>query len=114
MVASTLHAAVKAAKDGDSDVADGLKEFICLVAERCTDNRLARLREAARSAGFDLRVEDGGPRLLPLDEPHAPLSEAITALEGDFDRLGMSTASNHYRQAVESWWTGGTRSIKSV
>lgn len=102
LIASTLNGALKAAGRDDEDTSKGLKEFICLVAERCTEDQLMWLRETTRAAGFDLRVLHGEPRLLPLDEPHAPLSDSITALESDFDQLGMSTARNHYRQAVDS------------
>jgi hypothetical protein len=102
LVASTLYAAQAAASNGDADAEEGLKEFIKLVAERATGNDFERLLESVRSAGLDLHSSAGGIRLLPLDEPHAPLSQAITALESDLDRLGMGVAKNHYRQAVDS------------
>lgn len=102
LIAATLGGALKAAERDDVEVAKGLQEFICLVAEQCAPDQLTRLQEAARSGGLDLRVVNGEQRLLPLDEPHAPLGDLITALEADFDRLGMSTASNHYRQAVDN------------
>jgi hypothetical protein len=101
LIASTLNAALKTAAE-EAGVAQGLREFICRVAERCTADRLEQLREATRSAGFDLRISDGDARLLPLDEPQAPLSEMITAVEADLDRLGMSTARRLYRQAIDS------------
>jgi hypothetical protein len=102
LIASTLNGVLKAADRAGQDTVKGLMEFICLVAERCTEDQLMRLRETVRAAGFDLRVFDGESRLLPLDEPHAPLSESITALEADLAELGMTTARNHYRQAVDS------------
>ncbi|MEW2593898.1 hypothetical protein AB0893_26135 [Micromonospora aurantiaca] len=100
LIASTLGGAVRAAGK-DADVAKGLMEFISLVAERCDEDQLIRLREATRSAGFDLRLIGGEARLLPLDGPHAPLGELVSALESDFQRLGMTVARNHYRQAVD-------------
>lgn len=105
LIASTLGAAVLAASK-DSDVAKGMMGFITLVAERCDEDQFSRLREATRSAGFDLRFVDGEARLLPLDEPAVPMGEAVSALEQDFHRLGMSIALNHYRQAVDSLTDG--------
>jgi hypothetical protein len=102
LVASTLYAAQAAVDTGDDNAEEGLKEFILLVAEKATGDYFARLLDAVRSAGFDLHLADGETRLLPLDEPRAPLSQAITALESEFDRLGMDIAKNHYRQAVDS------------
>jgi hypothetical protein len=102
LVASTLYAAQTAVSRGDEGAEEGLKEFIRLVAEKAEGNDFEGLLESVRSAGFDLHFTDGGIRLLPLDEPHAPLSQAITALESDLDGLGMSIAMNHYRQAVDS------------
>lgn len=102
LVASTLYAAQAAVSSGDYDAEEGLKEFIRIVAEKAKDDDFDRLLESVRSAGFDLHSVRGGIRLLPLDEPQAPLSQAITALESDLDRLGMSIARNHYRQAVDS------------
>jgi hypothetical protein len=74
-----------------------------------------QLREALRSDGLDLVAEYEtteemwgrsrsrllGARLLPLDGPRAPLSDEITALEHEFDRLGLTVARNCYRQAVD-------------
>ncbi|WP_327022996.1 hypothetical protein [Micromonospora sp. NBC_01739] len=105
LIASTLGGAVKAVGK-DTDVAKGLMEFITLVAERCDDDQFNRLREATRSAGYDLRRTDGQARILPLDEPHVPLGELVSALEEDFQRLGMTVAHNHYRQAVDSLTDG--------
>jgi hypothetical protein len=101
LIASTLSGAVKAAAK-NPDVAKGLMEFIVLIAERCDADQLERLREATRSAGYDLRRTDGQARLLPLDEPHLPLGALVSALEEDLQRLGMTVAHNHYRQAVDS------------
>ena len=75
LVASTLYAAQTAVSRGDDDAEEGLKEFIRLVAEKANDDDFERLLESVRSAGFDLHPTDGGIRLLPLDEPHAPLSQ---------------------------------------
>ncbi|WP_217999870.1 hypothetical protein, partial [Actinomadura formosensis] len=112
--------ALEAAADGDDVAKDGLNEFVRLVAMKVAPNRpdvevregthFWRLREAARSDGFDLRPEYAaaeppqliGVRLLPLEDPKMPLSEEITALEHDFRRLGLTVALNHYRQAVRS------------
>lgn len=102
LLSSTLYAAQAAVGRGDDDAEEGLKEFIRLVAEEAHGNSFERLLESVRSAGFDLYSTDTGIRLLPLDEPHAPLSQEITALESDLDRLGLSAAKNHYRQAVDS------------
>ncbi|WP_143232877.1 hypothetical protein [Actinoplanes regularis] len=105
LIATTLTGAVKAAGK-DSDVAKGVMELIVLVAERCDEDQFGRLREATRSGGFDLRRADGEARLLPLDEPHIPLGESVSALEVDLQRLGMAVAHNHYRQAVDSLTDG--------
>jgi hypothetical protein len=105
LIASTLTSAVKAA-GMDPDVAKGLMAFIVLVAEHCDQDQFDRLREATRSAGFDLRRADGQAQLLPLDEPHAPLAELVSALEEDLQRLRMTVAHNHYRQAVDSLTDG--------
>lgn len=103
----------------EPSVKDGLNELVRLVAERVAPKEANaevkpgspywRLREAVRSDGFDLRVQhssDGRPavvRVLPLDEPEAPLSKQITALEEQFTELGLTVALNHYRQAVKSF-----------
>lgn len=72
------------------------------------------LREAARSDGYDLIIdyeESGeapwdrratvvGVRLLPMDNPAAPVGDAVTALENELSRLGLTTALNCYEQAV--------------
>jgi hypothetical protein len=101
LISATLAGALKRAGP-DEQVAKGLQEFILIVAERCDDDQWERLREATRSAGFDLRLDGDRARLLPLDEPHAPLGELVSALEADFRRLGMTVALNHYRQAVDN------------
>jgi hypothetical protein len=106
LVASTVHAAEAAARRGDLEAIDGLKDFVCLVAAQATEENLRGLVEAVRAAGFDLRTMDGVTRLLPLDEPASPLSAAITALDADFARLGLATASRHYRQAIDSLMDG--------
>lgn len=121
LVADTVVAAKRKTSGGDQAARDGLTEFVRLVAERVAPRAAEdeveprspfwKLREAARSDGYDLRPEYAsddtqellGVRLLPLDEPSLPLSEEITALEADFGRLGMTTALNHYRQAVASF-----------
>ncbi|MET7391873.1 hypothetical protein ABZS66_00030 [Dactylosporangium sp. NPDC005572] len=113
LIAATIRGAVTAAEKGDAEVAKGLQEFIGLVAERCADDERARLQEAARSGGFDLRVTDGEARLLPLDEPRAPLSELIAALEEDLELLGMTTARKHYRQAVDNLVDGHSEAANS-
>lgn len=101
LVASTLYGATMAAAEGDSDADEGLKQFIRLVAVKASADDFTRLSELVRSAGYDLRLAGEDVRLLPLDEPASPLSHAITALEADFNRLGMSVAKNHYSQAVD-------------
>lgn len=121
LVSETVVAAKRRADGGDQAARDGLNEFVELVAERVAPryaedevkagSSFWKLREVARSDGFDLRAEFAsdetaqltGVRLLPLDEPKIPLSEEITALEADFVRLGMTVALNHYRQAVASF-----------
>lgn len=106
--ARTVTAAQRDADDGEGEAIEGLHEFVRLVAERLAlsgtegNGSWARLREALRADGYDPRVEeDGRVRLLPMDEPHAPLSVEITALEDDFRQLDMTVACNHYRQAVD-------------
>jgi hypothetical protein len=121
LVSAAITPALRAANDGEESAKDGLNEFVRLVAERVgpktpeeevvPGTAFWRLREAARSDGFDLRVDFSndarrqgvGMRLLPLDEPEMPLSEEITALEADFTRLGLTVALNHYRQAVRNF-----------
>jgi hypothetical protein len=121
LVSEVLTPALRAAGQGHKGAKDALTEFVRLVAEqiapRSPDDEIVpgtpfwRLREAARSDGFDLRAEFSadaaarpiGVRLLPLDEPKMPLSEEITALEADFARLGLTVALNHYRQAVKNF-----------
>ena len=131
LVASTVESARRAMRDAhDVTAADVLREaldlFVRLVAQRAAPGDPAdldtqgtpfhRLREAARSDGFDLiadcEASDTGPwrstvtlrgvRLLPLDEPRAPIGKMITVLENDFVRLGMTVALRSYQQAVAS------------
>jgi len=102
LVASTANGAVAAASKGNADANDGLMEFLLAIAERATGPALDEIQEAARSVGFDLRSVGGRTRLLPLDEPASPLSDAITALEADFDRLSLMVAASHYQQAIDS------------
>jgi hypothetical protein len=104
LLAATLHSAVSAADQGDVEAQEGLKEFICLVAQEpvAAAERVQQLVEAARSAGYDLASIQGTMRLMPLDEPRVPMSGAISSLEVALSELGMTTALNHYRQAVDS------------
>lgn len=118
-VSNGIKAALAAAADGDSQAKDGVNEFVRLVAEHVAASTVGdephlgspfwRLREAVRSDGFDLRVEhvrDGNSvdvRILPLDQPVAPLSEEVTALEAEFMQQGLDVALNHYRQAVTNF-----------
>lgn len=125
LVARTVRSAQQRATDADLAARKALYEFVRLIAERTAPDEHGdiragtpfwRLREALRADGFDLVAEYetsedrwGAPetnlvgvRLLPLDEPRAPLSDEITALEHDFDRLGMTVAKNCYRQAVDN------------
>jgi hypothetical protein len=105
-------------KRTDPAVGKGLWTFVELVAQRLAfqadgevnpGEPLWQLREAQRSDGLDLAVDDGvgsepfEVRLLPMDDPAAPLSRQITALEADFDRLGMTAAATHYEQAVDNF-----------
>ncbi|WP_150476538.1 hypothetical protein [Streptomyces alboniger] len=126
LVIQTVRGAQRQAADADLTARKALYEFVRLVAERTapseqgdvrTGTPFWQLREALRADGFDLVAEYetsediwGAPqtgglvgvRLLPLDEPLAPLSNEITALEHGFDRLGMTVAKNCYRQAVDN------------
>lgn len=125
LVIRTVRGAQQQAADADLAARKALYEFVRLIAERTApsdqgDIRAGtpfwRLREALRADGFDLVAEYAtsqgtwgepqthlvGVRLLPLDEPRASLSDEITALEHDFDRLGMTVAKNCYRQAVDN------------
>lgn len=127
LVAPTVRAARTAAADADLAAVEGLKDFVTLVAEKVapkTPDEIEpgtpfwKLREAVRSDGFELHADytetpGAGPwespsyrlegvRILPLDEPRAPLNAEITALEEDFDRLGMTVARSCYQQAVAS------------
>jgi len=125
LLVRTVRDAQRRAADADLKARKALREFVRLIAERSApsaqeDVRAGtpfwQLREALRADGFDLVAEyetsEGmwdmpeanlaGIRLLPLDEPRAPLSDEITALEHDFDRLGLTVARNCYRQAVDS------------
>ncbi|MFP3991006.1 hypothetical protein U9R90_26770 [Streptomyces sp. E11-3] len=125
LVAPTVRTARAAAADADPAAVEGLRDFVRLVAEKVAPNTpdgveagtpFWKLREAVRSDGFDLHAEYteitsadpweslhyrlAGVRLLPLDEPRAPLSAEITALEDDLARLGMDVARSCYQQAV--------------
>ncbi|MFJ9627404.1 hypothetical protein ACIRU8_06835 [Streptomyces sp. NPDC101175] len=125
LVARTVRDAHRRAADADLTARKALHEFVRLIAEQTAPARQEdvpvgtpfwRLREALRADGFDLVAEYetsedmfsrptvtlAGVRVLPLDEPRAPLSDEITALEHDFDRLGMAIAKNCYRQAVDN------------
>jgi hypothetical protein len=101
LASATVHGALKSALTGHADAVQGLNEFILSVAGKAKGPAGDELREAVRSAGFDLRTVDGQTRLLPLDEPMSPLSGAITALEADLVRCGLTVAQRHYRQAVD-------------
>ncbi|GAA2338367.1 hypothetical protein OKJ48_09900 [Streptomyces kunmingensis] len=102
--------------EGDDEVVQGLHEFVRLVAARVavyaeapgpeyggleTDPAWKRLGEALRADGYDPRYEDRAVRLLPMDEPHAPLSAEVTELEAEFQQLGMTAALTHYKQATD-------------
>ena len=77
-------------------------DFAELLVRGALQSRQVAPKDAVPCSGADLRLDDSESRLLPLDEPHAPLGDLITALEADVDRLSMSTARNHNRQAVDS------------
>jgi hypothetical protein len=116
-LASTTIVAAQARADLDASVQDGLTEFVRLVAERVAPkapgdidpvSAFGRLREAVRGAGFDLVPEYGKGgvvtvRVLPLDDPRAPLSDEISALQQDFARLSLVDAASCYRDAVDSF-----------
>ncbi|MEU1566011.1 hypothetical protein ABZ504_37380 [Streptomyces mirabilis] len=123
LLVRTVRDAQRRAADADLTARKALREFVRLIAERTAPSDQGdmsaafwQLREALRADGFDLVAEyessEGkwdvpetnlaGVRLLPLDEPRAPLSDEITALEHDFDRLGLTVARNCYRQAVDN------------
>ncbi|MFF3449631.1 hypothetical protein ACFYXJ_21160 [Streptomyces sp. NPDC002667] len=125
LVVRTVRGAQQQAADADLAARKALYEFVRLVAERTAPAEdgdvpagtpFWQLREALRSDGLDLVAEYEtteemwgrsrsrllGARLLPLDEPRAPLSDEITALEHEFDRLGLTVARNCYRQAVDN------------
>src|SRR2546423_5651004 len=118
LVSNGVQASIRAAAESDEAAIKGLNQFVLLVAERIRPAEsdpvepgtpFWKLREAARSDGFDLRPEYSSVdsqrflrmRFLPPDEPLMPLSEEITALEDDFVRLGLTDALTHYRQAVK-------------
>ena len=124
LVATTLLSAKREAAEGNMAAREGLSNFVQLVAERTAPlnptedirpgSPFEKFREAVRSDGFDLHVEyesvaEGwssetarSVRLLPLDEPRAPLSEEITALENNLTQLSLNVSLNCYRQAVDS------------
>lgn len=125
LVIRTVRGAQQQATDADLSARKALYEFVRLIAERTAPSEQGdisagtpfwRLREALRADGVDLVAEYEisedtwgrsttnlvGVRLLPLDEPRAPLSDEITSLEHDFDQLGMTVAKNCYRQAVDN------------
>ena len=129
LVSATTQAAVRSAHGGDDNAAEGLHRFVKAVVERvaAADNATTegspfwQLREALRGDGYDIHREleavdpDAWPprtprvtaiRFLPLDDPTAPMTEAITALEADLERLGLDVAASHYRQAVEALTDG--------
>lgn len=126
LVAKTVEEAKRAATgSGAEEERRALCDFVLLVAEKVAPSEPGgmrpgtpfwRLRESARGDGLDLRADfettadswgetttrRTGIRLLPLDEPAAPLSDEITALEADFDRLGWAVAKDCYRRAVRA------------
>ncbi|MFF0449992.1 hypothetical protein ACFYT4_26910 [Streptomyces sp. NPDC004609] len=118
LMADTAYEAKRKAASPGSAERKGLQEFVRLVAARVAPAEPGEIRpgtpfwqlyEALRADGFDLHADhdpsDGdltGVRLLPLDEPAAPLSTEITALEADSDRLGTPVAKNACRQAADS------------
>lgn len=125
LVAATVESALDKAARGDRVVGDALDTFVSKVAAQVGGRDNAedegtpfwRLREALRADGLDLRrvVEDSDPqawpprpprivsvRILPLEDPREPLSELISALEEDLQRLGFDVAANCYRQAVDA------------
>ncbi|WP_282205514.1 hypothetical protein [Kitasatospora fiedleri] len=130
LVAKTVMTAKYAATEsGADDERKALHDFVRLVAEQVAPAALEgirpgtyfwQLREAARADGLDLRAnfettddEWGatttrrtGVRLLPLDDPAAPLSQEITALEADFDRLGWTDAKDCYQRAAKALTEG--------
>ena len=61
--------------------------------------RVQALRATLNLDGFEFRDE----RLVPTTPAPAALAPQISALESD---LGMSTASNHYRQATDNYTDG--------
>lgn len=113
LVAATLNGALGAAERGNGDVEQGLRAFVCRVAEGLHETQFDSLRESAQAASFDLRAVDGEVRLLPLDEPAAPLGGMVTAIEADFDRLGFDIAKSHYRQAIDSLVEGRQEAANS-
>ncbi|MFZ3595098.1 hypothetical protein [Streptomyces sp. BH104] len=116
LVTGVILSAQRNADDGDEDAIKGLYCFVQAVAECVAHSdgqrgpayggletlpSWKRVREALRADGYDPRYEERVVRLLPLDEPDVPLSEEITALEDDFQQLGMTTALKHYRDATD-------------
>lgn len=126
LLATTLRTARLHATDADMEARQALYDFVQLLAERIAPRDdpddiapgtpFRKLREVVRSDGLDLHVDYESTmdtwgttsyrlvevRLLPLDEPAAPLTREITAVEDDLIQLGMNTAQNCYRQAVDS------------
>ena len=102
LVAATLLQARKAAANGNPDVEDALWEFIRLAVQHTHSSKIDALREKVRALGYEVKQDSGTVRFLPLDDPRAPLSGVITALEADFDRLGWDTAKGCYQEAIEN------------
>ncbi|GAA3087421.1 hypothetical protein [Streptosporangium carneum] len=118
-VSNTVRTAKAAADSGDVAATEGLSELVIAVATKLAPlypegelehgTPLWELRERLLVDGFDLRrmfSADGyfrGVRILPIDEPEIPPGRSITALEDDLARLGLTTALNHYQQAVDCY-----------
>ena len=119
-VSTWIGRASRAARlEDDKAAKEGLHEFVRLVAEQVAPRRpeegveegssFSRLREVARSDGYDLLAETVGTsshvrvRLLPLDHPVAPLSAEVTALEAELRARSLLVALNHYQQAVKNF-----------
>ncbi|WP_436776610.1 hypothetical protein [Yinghuangia sp. YIM S09857] len=112
IVRKPLRAARNRAVEGDDDAHEAMVSFVCGVAGNLTrfghTERVAPLREALRSDGFELQSGGGSGRavewrILPSEPAAVPLAEEITALEAELQARGYDVAKGHYRAAVKNF-----------
>lgn len=111
MLRTPLLAAHKAAKRGNKDARDALREIVQLVAEQLSafddvDEKLSLVVESLVGDGYELRFglmnqwRKRNARLVPIEPENIPVTVEITALEAELTQRGYVEAREHYRLAV--------------